>query len=85
MAFNSVVVIDWLLPSEVDEGELPFADDVNECAVALAVSPPTLAVIELEVVKDASVTVADGAVGAEAVGNRPGVRGSVSSIDRSDC
>lgn len=42
---------------------------------------PTLAVVELDV---ADVPVADASVKADAVGDRPGVRGFVSKMDRSD-
>lgn len=67
---------------EVDVGELPPVDDVDE-GPPVVVGPLTLTIAKVEVVVGASVT--DAAVNAERVGGGPRVRGLVSRNGRSDC
>lgn len=81
VAVDSIVVVGVLLMPAV-EAHLVTADDVTD-RTPVVMSPPTLAVLELEIVAD--VSVADAAVNADKVGDRPGARGSVSSSKRSDC
>lgn len=81
--FASVVAVPvLLLLPKVDEARLPLTKDVGEGAL-MVVNPPTLAVVELEVV--AGVSVADAVINVEVVDERPGVRGFVSRMDKSDC